>query len=255
MKNFVTIILFPIAIGLITGFASCGEPQTEEKDDCGEHPNPYGLDITHCKEDFLAEVEDNPELMLVDLEDYLDGVELDIKYAREDNFTGEVIYTAPKAYVRKPVAEALKQVRDSLFSLGLDFIVYDAYRPYEATVKFFEVYPDPEFLADPQYGSRHNRGCAVDVTLIDGETGEKLPMPTGFDEFIEEAHPEYADLPEEVIENRDLLIGIMDHFGFSVYPTEWWHFDYHRWEDFPLMDLSFEEIEKILEKYVEQPES
>ncbi len=98
-------------------------------------------------------------------------------------------------------------------------------------------------VADPAIGSRHNRGCAVDVTLVDLSTGDELPMPAGFDEFTDRAHPKYMDMPDEVIANRTFLFSIMAHFGFTHYPTEWWHFDYEGWEDYPLIDLSFEDLQ------------
>ncbi len=202
----------------------------------------HRLYIVDTVEEYRAQVAENPDMELVDLEKHIDGILLDIRYATEDNFTGEVIYTEPKAFLRRPVADALKQVQDSLAYYGLGLLVYDAYRPYAATVKFFEVYPDPDFVADPKYGSRHNRGCAVDVTLIDLATGKEIPMPTDYDEFTERAHPEYMDFPEEVIANRSFLFELMAHHGFTHYPTEWWHFDYNGWENFPLMDLAFEEL-------------
>ncbi len=202
----------------------------------------HELYIVNTTEEYRAQVAENPDMQLVDLEKHIEGILLDIRYATEDNFTGEVIYTEPKAFLRRPVADALKRVQDSLAHYGLGLLVYDAYRPYAATVKFFEVYPDPDFVADPRYGSRHNRGCAVDVTLIDLATGLEIPMPTDYDEFTERAHPEYMNFPEEVIANRSFLFEIMAHHGFTHYPTEWWHFDYNGWEAFPLMDLSFEEL-------------
>ncbi len=202
----------------------------------------HELYIVNTTEEYRAQVAENPDMQLVDLEKHIEDILLDIRYATEDNFTGEVIYTEPKAFLRRPVADALKRVQDSLAHYGLGLLVYDAYRPYAATVKFFEVYPDPDFVADPRYGSRHNRGCAVDVTLIDLATGLEIPMPTDYDEFTERAHPEYMNFPEEVIANRSFLFEIMAHHGFTHYPTEWWHFDYNGWEAFPLMDLSFEEL-------------
>lgn len=192
--------------------------------------------------EYHEQVEQNPDMELLDLEEYINGVLLDIRYATPDNFTGEVIYSKPKAYLRKPVAEALKMVQDSLAHHGLGLLVYDAYRPYAATVRFFEVYPDPDFVADPRFGSRHNRGCAVDVTLVDLITGLEIPMPTDYDEFTERAHPEYNNFPDEVIANRTFLFNVMAYHGFTHYPTEWWHFDFNGWENYPLMDLSFEEL-------------
>ena len=202
----------------------------------------HELYIVDSVEEYRAQVAANPDMELVDLEKHIDNILLDIRYATEDNFTGEVIYAEPKAFLRRPVADALKRVQDSLAHYGLGLLVYDAYRPYAATVRFFEVYPNPDFVADPRYGSRHNRGCAVDVTLVELATGKQIPMPTDFDEFTERAHPEYMDFPEEVIANRTFLFEMMAYYGFTHYPTEWWHFDYDGWEDFPLMDLAFEEL-------------
>jgi zinc D-Ala-D-Ala dipeptidase len=200
------------------------------------------LFIVDTVEEYRAQVAENPDMKLVDIEKHIDNIFLDIRYATEDNFTGELIYTEPMAFLRRPVADALKKVQDSLSLYDLGLMVYDAYRPYAATVKFYEVYPDPDFVADPQFGSRHNRGCAVDVTLIELATGIEIPMPTDYDEFTERAHPEYMDFPEEVIANRSFLFDLMAHYGFTHYPTEWWHFDYEGWENYPLMDLSFEEL-------------
>ncbi len=203
------------------------------------HPELYIVDTV---EEYLLQVTENIDMELVDIEKHINNIVLDIRYATTNNFTGEVIYTEPKAFLRRPVADALKRVQDSLAHYGLGLLVYDAYRPYSATVKFFEVYPDPDFVADPRYGSRHNRGCAVDVTLINIATGENIPMPTGFDEFTEQAHPEYMGFSEEIIANRTFLFEIMAYHGFTHYPTEWWHFDYEGWENFPLMNLAFEEL-------------
>ncbi len=202
------------------------------------------LYIVSTIDEYLLQVAKNRDMELVNIEEYIDGIILDIRYATDDNFTGEVIYTEPVAYLRRPVADALRNVQDSLAHHGIGLLVYDAYRPYAATVRFFEVYPDPDFVADPAIGSRHNRGCAVDVSLVNLETGEVLPMPTDFDEFTERAHPQYMDLPDEAIANRSFLFSIMAHFGFAHYPTEWWHFDYQGWENYPLMDLSFDQLKQ-----------
>ncbi|HAY71118.1 MAG TPA: peptidase M15 [Saprospirales bacterium] len=184
----------------------------------------------------------DPSMKMIDLEHFIPGIKTDIRYATKNNFTGELIYTSAKAFARKPVAHALKAVQDSLSELGLGLLIFDAYRPYSATVKLFEIYPHPGFVADPAKGSRHNRGCAVDISLIQLKTGKELKMPTAFDDFSEKAHSKYMDLPAEAIKNRALLFGIMDHFGFDHLETEWWHFDFRGWEKFPLMDISFESL-------------
>ena len=190
-----------------------------------EKLNPYNLDITQSKDAYDREVRQNPDWKLEDLSK-IRGIYLDIRYATTNNFTGKVIYLSPRAFARMPVFDALQKVQDSLSHFMIGLKIYDAYRPYAASLKFFEVYPDTNFVANPRNGSRHNRGCAVDLTLVELSTGKELPMPTEYDNFTEKAHPDYKDLPDTVLTNRKLLFGIMEHFGFSYYPTEWWHFDY-----------------------------
>lgn len=215
---------------------------SEKIEECKKKPNPYGLKIIQCYTEYKELIENNPDMELVDLEKFIPNIKLDIRYATTNNFTGKVIYTSAKAYARKPVAEALKKAQDSLSKLGLGLIIYDAYRPYSATIKFYEVYPDTNFVANPQNGSRHNRGAAIDMSLFNLTTGQEIPMPTVFDDFSEKAHPDNTNLTDEVIKNRTLLFNVLSHFGFTHYPTEWWHFDYQNWQQYPLMDLCFEEI-------------
>lgn len=207
-----------------------------------EHKNPYNLPLVNSVKEYKKQVNEDATMELADLEKVIDNVVLDIRYATANNFTSEVIYQSSKAYARKPVAAALQLVQDSLASLNLGLKIYDAYRPYAATLKFYDVYPDTDFVADPKKGSRHNRGCAVDVSLVNFATKQELVMPTAFDDFSEKAHSTYIDLPEPALQNRAILIGVMSHFGFSVISTEWWHYDFNGWEKFPLMDLSFEEL-------------
>ena len=211
----------------------------------GNLNNPYGLDLIDNIESYNQSISKNADMELVDLERVIPSIKLDIRYATKNNFTNEIIYTTPKAFARKPVALALKKVQDSLAFHNLGLRIYDAYRPYSATLKFYEVYPDTNFVANPKYGSRHNRGCAIDLTLIDLNTNQEIPMPSEFDDFSEKAHPDYMDITPEVIKNRTFLFNIMSYFGFTYYPTEWWHFDFSGWENYPLMDLSFEELIKM----------
>ncbi len=116
--------------------------------------------------------------MLVDLQKYIPGVVLDIRYADTNNFTGTKIYTQPRAFLRKPAADSLLKIQQILAEKGLGLKIYDAYRPYAATLYFYEVYPDTTFVAAPWKGSIHNRGCAVDLSIINLESGSELKMPT-----------------------------------------------------------------------------
>ncbi len=182
---------------------------------------------------------------LVDIIDYVPNIKLDIRYATTNNFTGEKIYKSPRAFVRQPLAMSLSIIQESLNKQGLGLLVFDAYRPYSATVKFYEIYKDTNYVASPWKGSRHNRGAAVDVSLINIETGEEIQMPTGFDDFTEAARADYKNLPDNVLKNREILINEMQNHGFKVYKYEWWHFDFIGWEVYDLMDISFEDLKRI----------
>ncbi len=202
------------------------------------------LHIINDLEEYNNTVEQNPNNELVDLEYFVPGIILDIRYATTNNFTNQQVYKKAKAYARWPVAQSLKFVQEELLKRNLALKIFDAYRPYSATVLFYEIYKDTTYVASPWSGSRHNRGAAVDVSIVDLETGEEIQMPTGFDSFEETAHSDFMDLPENVLENRELLITVMQKHGFRVYHSEWWHYDFMGWEGFPLMDLTFEELDK-----------
>lgn len=210
--------------------------------------NPHNLPLVITTEAYLAEVKQNDDNRMVNLEALIPGIRLDIRYATANNFTGQQIYPYPAAWLRKPTAMALAQVQQALDSIGLALLVYDAYRPYAATLKFYEVYPDTRFVADPAKGSRHNRGAAVDVGLIRKTDGSLVPMPTAYDHFGEEAFPTYNKLPQDLKDNRDLLIRTMQRYGFEVINSEWWHFDFVGWQRFSLLDLSFGDLRKANKK-------
>jgi len=210
--------------------------------------NPYHLRILSDINTYTRIISRDSLKKLVDLQQYVPGIQLDIRYATSNNFTHKKIYTSAKAYARLPVARALAGVQKELNSKGLGLKLYDAYRPYAATLLFYETIKDTIFVAAPWKGSRHNRGCAVDVSLIDQKTGKELDMPTPFDDFTKKASPVYSDLPSDVLKNRQILTDAMSRWGFSVYPSEWWHFDYKGWDKYELIDLSFEELEQIEKK-------
>lgn len=205
--------------------------------------NPYGLDIVNTAEAYRKAVLSNPDNRLVNLEKFIPGIRIDIRYATENNFTKTRIYTSPKAYLRKPAAEALKKVQKDLKKEGLGIVIYDAYRPYAATLYFYEVYKDTVFVASPRTGSIHNRGCAVDLGLIDLKTGRYIEMPTEFDSFTKEAAAYYPDLSPAQIANRKKLQQVMVRHGFDIYEDEWWHFNYGDREKYKLMDIPFEELD------------
>jgi zinc D-Ala-D-Ala dipeptidase len=205
--------------------------------------NKYGLTPVKLEE-YKQSLGTNPDNELVNLEKYISGVVLDIRYATANNFTKEKIYNLPRAYARKPVAEALKKIQADLKSKGLGLKIFDGYRPYSATVKFYEVYRDTTYVASPYRGSRHNRGCALDLTIIDLKTGKELEMPTEWDSFKKEAWPSTPIADPKIRANRKLLIDVMKKYGFKVNSSEWWHFDFIGWQKFAVLDIDFEELEK-----------
>jgi len=202
----------------------------------------YGLTpVTY--DQYQQQVKISPEKELIDLEKFIPGIVLDIRYATTNNFTGELIYNLSKAYARKPVAESLKKAQAEFAKHGFGIKIYDAYRPYLATVKFYEVYRDTTYVASPYKGSRHNRGCAIDMTLIDLKTGKELVMPTEYDSFKKEAWPTTPVKDPVIKKNRELIISVMHKHGFKVNASEWWHFDFTGWQKFEVMDIDFEKLE------------
>lgn len=205
--------------------------------------NPYNLDIIDTYEEYLASVAEDPDNELVNLETFIPGIVLDIRYATTNNFTGVQIYTEPKAYARKPVAEALLEIQNELAEQNLGIKIFDAYRPYAATLYFYEVYHDTTFVASPKSGSNHNRGFAIDLTLINKETGEDLEMPTGFDSFTPQAAVDYPDLPENVLKNRAILVNVMTSHGFTTYKDEWWHFNFAKDRNkYKIVDIPYDDF-------------
>lgn len=204
--------------------------------------NKYGLKATTF-EDYKTSLKSSPEKELVNLETFIPGIRLDIRYATTNNFTGERIYTLSRAYARKPVAAALKKAEEEFNKAGVGIKIFDAYRPYKATVRFYEVYRDTTYVASPYRGSRHNRGCAIDMTIVDLKTGKELQMPTEFDSFKKEAWPTTPVADPAIRKNRELIISVMERNGFKVNASEWWHFDFVGWNKFEVMDIDFEQLE------------
>ncbi len=201
--------------------------------------NPYGLTVLD-RAGYLQSAAADPGKELVDLAAI--GIPLDIRYATPNNFMKQTLYPVAKAYLRAPAAEALANVQRDLATRGLGLKVFDAYRPYRVTVAMWEPIKNPDYVADPAKGSRHNRGAAVDLTLIDLKTGAELPMPTPYDDFTPRAAHAFTDLPADVLQNRALLREVMVKHGFEPLPSEWWHYDFGGWERFELMDVPLDAL-------------
>jgi zinc D-Ala-D-Ala dipeptidase len=207
--------------------------------------NEYGLPVVNDTETYLKLIEDDTSKMLLNLEDEIHGVILDIRYASADNFFGSAVYSEAMAFLRKPAVEALKNVQRELNLQHKGLKIFDAYRPYSVTVMFYEKIRDTNFVASAWSGSRHNRGCAVDLTLIDLNTNKELKMPTEYDDFTEKAAIDFNDVSDEERKNRQLLRTLMEKYGFTPLKSEWWHYDFHDWKNYELTDISFSELEKI----------
>ena len=188
---------------------------------------------------------------LVKIKEIIPDIEIELKYATTDNFTKEILYPTSTCYLAFGAIENLKLVQDSLRNLqfhngmnyagGLGLKIWDGYRPRSVQYRMWDIVPDPRYVADPNIGSSHNRGGAVDLTIIDFSTKKELDMPTVFDFFGVEAQHEYMEHPLHVIVNRELLKNLMTNVGgFSIYAEEWWHYKYPPSDDFPLFDLELE---------------
>ena len=183
---------------------------------------------------------------LVDVTTLDPTIKLDLRYASANNFLSTPLYTsAARAYLQRPAALALVRAHKRLEKKGYGLLIFDAYRPWHVTKMFWDATPakDHIFVADPSQGSRHNRGCAVDLTLYDRKTGKPVAMVSGFDEMSDRAYPDYPGGTSRRRWHRDLLRRTMEEAGFSVYEAEWWHFDFRDWRRYPILNLTFEDLQ------------
>ena len=201
--------------------------------------NQYGLEVVRDMRTYERLVALDPDKRLVEVR----GVAIDVRYATANNFMHTPLYPIAKVFLRAPVERALRDVEAELGVEHLGLKVFDGYRPYSITERMWEPIRNPDFVADPAKGSRHNRGAAVDLTLIDLATGAELAMPTPYDDFTPRARQDFNDLPAEVIANRAKLRDVMVRHGFDPLPSEWWHFDFRGWLKFELMDLDLRDLE------------
>ncbi|MEY2428003.1 MAG: sodium/proline symporter [Verrucomicrobiota bacterium] len=179
---------------------------------------------------------------LVNIQSVIPGIVLDIRYATTNNFTGQELYPVAKCVLRTKTAEKLGEVQADLASQSLALKVFDGYRPLSVQKKMWAIFPNPDYVADPKKGSRHNRGAAVDLTLIHLPDQRELPMPTAYDDFTPKAHRDYMNLAPDAIHNRELLENVMAKHGFVGLPTEWWHFDDTDWKRYGILDVDYSKV-------------
>ena len=176
----------------------------------------------------------------IDLEEYANNFTYDIRYATSNNFLEEPIYECEKCLLLPEAAEALAKANNYFCDLGYQIKIFDCYRPLSAQKKMWKIYPDARYVANPYTKkSVHNRGAAVDLTLVDLETGKPIEMGTSYDYFGKEAHQDYKNLTEEILNHRKTLREGMEKFGFHIIRTEWWHYDFGAAYSYPVYDIEF----------------
>ena len=181
---------------------------------------------------------------LVELKRLDPTIRLEIRYATSNNFLGRPVYKEARAFLQRPAAEALLRANKALHKKGYGLLVFDGYRPWSVTKIFWDATPDDKkiFVADPSQGSKHNRGCAVDLTMFELKTGKPVTMPGEYDEMSDRSHINYEGGSVESRKLRDLLRSAMEAEGFAVYEPEWWHYDYKDWKEYPILNVSFKDI-------------
>lgn len=194
---------------------------------------------------YADSVKQNPSIKLVLLKNYIKDIVLDLRYATTNNFMSKKLYKSADAFYGLAATIALTKVQDSLKKINLGLKIFDAYRPYAATCLMWQVVKDDRYAANPKTGSGHNRGIAIDLTLINFITKTEVPMPTSFDNFSDTSHHNFTALPLNVLENRRILTTIMEHFGFKKLDTEWWHFQFITAVKPPVFNISFKHLKKI----------
>ena len=172
------------------------------------------------------------------------NLHFEIRYATANNFLGVPVYSEARAFLERPAADALFAVARDVKQSGYGLLVYDAYRPWYVTKMFWDATPPRlhTFVANPAKGSKHNRGCAVDLTLYDLKTGVPIEMPSGYDEMTVRAHPDYTGGSTTARADRARLRSAMESHGFTVDPGEWWHYDYSQWREYPILNIPFESL-------------
>ena len=201
------------------------------------------LTVTTMDKYWLQVKEDSANKML-ELKTMVPGIVYDLRYSTNANFMNRSMYPEGTVvtFLRNPAAKAIRQVEEELNRAGLGLKIFDAYRPYSVTVLFWELVHDERYVANPSKGSGHNRGIAIDLTIINKITGRELEMGTGFDNFSDTAGAYFQHLPATTLENRTLLRSLMEKNGFKVLPTEWWHFYFNDGKKYEILDLPFKKL-------------
>jgi zinc D-Ala-D-Ala dipeptidase len=196
---------------------------------------------------YNRQVRDDSSKEMVELKRHIPGIVYDLRYATLNNFMHRLMYPASTSvtFLRRPAADSLLKIQQELNEKGIGIKIFDAYRPYSVTVKFWELVHDERYVANPARGSGHNRGTAVDLTLIYLSDHRELNMGTGFDNFTDTAHHAFTQLPDSILQNRRLLKSTMEKYGFRAFGTEWWHYYIPEQSKFEVLDIEFKKMRKL----------
>jgi zinc D-Ala-D-Ala dipeptidase len=199
------------------------------------------LEVVSDLTTYQQQVKSDSLQQLVDVADWLPAVTIDLRYASKNNFTGQKLYTKAKTtFVRLAVAKALRNVQQELSIKGYNLKIWDAYRPYDVTKKMWELIGDERYVANPAKGSGHNRGLAIDLTLV--KEGKEVNMGTAFDNFSDTAHHDFTNLPVDVLQHRLLLKTTMEKYGFKALDTEWWHYSFPNDRHYGVLNIPFKKL-------------
>jgi zinc D-Ala-D-Ala dipeptidase len=204
----------------------------------------YGMPVIRDYDIYVRTIKTDSNKQMVELKSLIPNIVYDLRYSSNKNFMRRNMYPLKTrtTYLRLPAAKALALVQHELNEKGMGLKIFDAYRPYSVTEKFWELVMDEKYVADPKKGSGHNRGLAVDLTIVYSATGKELQMPTYFDNFSDTAHQNFMNLPFEALQNRKLLRDTMEKYGFKMFDTEWWHFSWPDDRKYEVMDIPFSDF-------------
>ena len=206
----------------------------------------YGVSVIDKLAEYQSAIRNDSAKKMVELRKTIPGIVYDLRYATTNNFMHRLMYAPPTrcTFLRLPAARALAAVQQELQCQGYGLKIFDAYRPYAVTVSFWELIGDEKYVANPAKGSGHNRGLAVDLTIINLKSHRELDMGTGFDNFSDSAHHDFSNLPPAVLQNRKLLKEIMEKHGFTKLETEWWHYFWPNDRGYEVLDIPFKQLAK-----------
>ena len=209
------------------------------------HLQAQELKVSRKNKTYWQQVQADSLNEMIELKSFVPNIVYELRYATKNNFTKKQLYkNGSQTFLRLQPARAVAHIQRELSAKGYGLKIFDAYRPYSVTKEMWELVHDERYVANPSKGSGHNRGLAVDLTIISLDTGKELDMGTGFDNFTDSAHHDFKQLPQAILQNRQLLKESMERYGFKPLDTEWWHYSWPHDRNYDVLDLKFEKLQK-----------